>query len=106
MPFIPVLLATDVLLWLLMAAVAGYAWSCSRRPHLALPWQRVFRSRAAVACSVVLAFFVIIGFLDSLHFRVRLDKLGAGAEAGATAYSPEVQSVLDLALADLRKRNE
>src|SRR4030088_2415891 len=98
MEFHPVLLPTDVLLWLLMAAVAGYVWYCSRRPHLALPWQRVFQSRAAVACSVVLAFFVIIGFLDSLHFRVRLDRTGTSAAASATAYAPEVQSVLDLAL--------
>jgi peptide/nickel transport system permease protein len=102
MAFQPVLLATDVLLWLLIAAVAGYAWYCSRRPHLALPWKRVFQSNAAVACTVVLAFFVALGFLDSLHFRLKLEKAGASA----AAYSPEVLSVLDLALTNLRERRE
>src|SRR5690349_2962360 len=99
MPFVPVLLATDALLWLLIAAIGFYAWYCSRRPHLALPWKRVFMSKTAAACTVVLAAFVLVGFLDSLHLRARL--------SGDTAtYSPEVLSVLDLALSDLRVRRE
>jgi peptide/nickel transport system permease protein len=99
MPFAPVLLVTDVLLWLLVAAVGGYAWYCRRRPHLAAPWRRVFQSRTAVACSVVLLAFVLVGLLDSLHFRARL--------AGPTAsFSPEVLSVLDLALSNVRARRE
>jgi len=102
MPFLPVFLATDVLLWLLIAAVAGYGWTCSRKPHLALPWKRVFQSGVASACSVVLACFVVVGLTDSFHFRVKLDRAGAGA----TAYSPEVLSVLDLALSGLRERHE
>jgi peptide/nickel transport system permease protein len=102
MPFVPVFLPTDVLLWLLLAAIAAYAWYCSRRPHLALPWRRVFQSKAAVSCTVVLAAFVLIGVLDSLHFRTRL----AAAEASAAAYSPEVLSLLDLSVGNLRLRNE
>jgi peptide/nickel transport system permease protein len=93
----PFPLFTDVLLWLLIAALAGYGWYCSRRAHLAAPWKRVFQSKAAMACSVVLACFVVIGFLDSLHYRARLE--GGG-------YSPEVLSVLDLALTPLRERRE
>jgi peptide/nickel transport system permease protein len=93
----PFPLFTDVLLWLLIAALAFYAWYCSRRPHLAAPWKRVFQSRAAMACSVVLFCFVAIGLLDSFHYRPRLQ--GGG-------YSPEVVSVLDLALSHLRERRE
>jgi len=93
----PFLLLTDVLLWLLIAAVCGYAWYCARRPHLAAPWKRVFQSRAAMVCSVVLLGFVAIGLLDSFHYRPRLQ--GGG-------YSPEVVSVLDLALSHLRERRE
>jgi peptide/nickel transport system permease protein len=102
MPFLPVFLATDVLLWLLSAAVAAYGWYCVRRPHLAAPWRRVFQSKAALACSVVLACFVLVGFLDSLHFRARLESV----QAGAAAYSPEVLSMLDLALSGVRSRTE
>jgi peptide/nickel transport system permease protein len=47
----------------------------------------------------VLACFLVIGLADSLHYRARL--------SGATAaYSPEVLSVLDLALTHLRERRE
>jgi len=94
----PVFLATDVLLWLLIAAVAGYAWYCSRKPHLAAPWRRVFQSKAAAIAGVVLAGFLLIGVADSLHFRQRLD--------GGTSYSPEVLSLLDLSLKGLRERRE
>ena len=51
----PVVLATDLLVWLLVAAAVTFAWYCARRPHLAAPWARVFRSRAAVASGVFLA---------------------------------------------------
>jgi len=103
MSFSPVFLYADQLLWLLVAAAAGYAWYCSRKPHLALPWRRVFRSRAAVGCTVILGFFLAVGLSDSLHFRLKLERAGSGA---TTSYSPEVLSVLDLALSDLRTRNE
>jgi peptide/nickel transport system permease protein len=93
----PFPLFTDLLLWLLIGAVALYAWYCSRRPHLAAPWKRVFQSKAAVVCTAVLAAFVLVGFLDSLHYRPRLS--GGG-------YSPEVVSVLDFALTHLRERRE
>jgi peptide/nickel transport system permease protein len=95
----PVFLFTDVLLWLLIAAVSGYAAYCSRRPHLAAPWRRVFQSRGAMVCSVILLSFVGIGVLDSLHYRPRLP-------GEAAHYSPDVVSVLDRALAPLRERRE
>jgi len=94
----PVFLATDALLWLLVAAIAAYGWYCSRKPHLAAPWRRVFQSRAALVSVVVLACFLAIGLADSIHFRPRL--------GGQAAYSPEVLSVLDVSLQHLRERRE
>jgi peptide/nickel transport system permease protein len=88
----PVVLATDVLLWLLVAALAVYALYCRRRPHLAAPWKRVFQSKAAVASGVVLGFFLLVGLADSLHYRA--------------AGSVEVQSLLDRALVVLRQKAE
>jgi peptide/nickel transport system permease protein len=103
MAFLPFALYTDVLLWLLLAVVALYAWYCSRRPHLSAPWKRVFQSKAAVVSAVVVAFYVAIGFADSLHYRPRLPGGSAGA---APVYSVDVLSVLDLALSHLRDRRE
>jgi peptide/nickel transport system permease protein len=63
----------------------------------------VFQSKAAVVSTVVLACFLVIGLLDTLHFRPRLAPAGSTTEA---RYSPEVLSVLDLVLTDLRARRE
>ncbi len=98
----PVILATDVLVWLLVLATLGYALYCRSHAHLAVPWARVFRSPAALASAVVLAAYVALGLLDSLHFRPALP-----AKPGAEkAYSSEVLSVLDLGLAQLRGRGD
>jgi peptide/nickel transport system permease protein len=99
----PVILVTDVLIWLLIAAVAGYALFCRGREHLAAPWLRVFGSRRALAAMVVLAAYLAVGLLDSLHFRRALDRAD---NATQLSYSPEVLSLLDVALEPLRARAE
>lgn len=99
----PVVLSTDALLWLLVAGVAAFAAYSRAHAHLAAPWARVFRRRAAVASAVVLGAFVIVGLLDSLHYRPRLPATDAAAPA---AYAVEVRSVLDAALTPLRTRLE
>jgi len=99
---VPVILVTDVLVWLLVAAATGYAFYCRRQPHLAQPWTRVFRSAAAAASMVVLAAYVGVGLLDSLHFRPAL----AQKAGERKAYSSDVLSVLDLALVHLKGRGE
>ena len=52
---------------------------------------------------VVLVVFVVIGLLDSLHFRPRLATQAPGAPA---AYAVDVLSVLDVLCEPLRKRVE
>ena len=94
----PVFLATDVLLWLLVAAALVYFLYCRRHAHLAAPWRRVLQSRAALASLVVLALFALVGLLDSLHFRPRI--------AGSDAYANEALSVLDLGAQHLRASRE
>ncbi|HTM59247.1 MAG TPA: ABC transporter permease [Burkholderiales bacterium] len=100
--FIWIALATDLLIWLLVAVVAGYALYCRRHPHLKVPWARVFRNPAGIASLVVLIAYLTVGLLDSVHFRLAL----AGKDGGATAYSTEVLSFLDLGLSGLRGRAE
>ena len=98
----PYILATDALVWLLVVMAFGYALYCRRHVHLAVPWRRVFQSPAAMASAVVLAAFLAVGLLDSLHFRPQLEQK-AGEQK---AYASEVLSVLDLALVHLRGRGE
>ena len=103
MPFMPVMLWTDWLVWLLVAAIAGFAFYVTRREHLVEPWRRVLRSRSGMVSLVVLAVFVIVGLLDSVHFRQRLTGQPAGAKA---AYAVDVLSLLDVVCEPLRLRRE
>jgi peptide/nickel transport system permease protein len=96
-------LPTDFLVWLLVAALAAFAFYSSRKPHLAAPWRRVFRSRTAVASAVVLAFYLAAGLLDSVHYRPVLPQQDPAAPA---VYAVDVRSALDWALTPLRTRLE
>lgn len=94
----PVVLVTDALIFVLLAVCAGFAIYAARREHLRAPWRQVARRPLAMAAAVVLAAFVTVGILDSLHFRERL--------AGSAQYAPQVVSVLDVVLRPLRAQTE
>jgi peptide/nickel transport system permease protein len=97
------MLWTDWLVWLLVAAVIGFAFYVRRQEHLVEPWRRVTHSKSGMTSLVVLAVFVVIGLLDSVHFRPRLMGQPAGAKA---AYAVEVLSLLDVVCEPLRQRRE
>jgi peptide/nickel transport system permease protein len=103
MPFQPVMLWTDALVYLLVVTVIAACIYVRRHDHLRQPWQRVARSAPGMVGLVVLAFFVVFGLLDSLHFRARLENKDAAAKA---AYAVEVSSALDAMLRTLRERPE
>jgi peptide/nickel transport system permease protein len=99
---VPYVLPTDALVWLLVAIGVAYGAYCRRHAHLAAPWRRVFRSPAAMGASVILCAYLLVALADSLHYRPALERK-AGEQR---AYSTEVLSLLDLALAHLRGRSE
>lgn len=104
MPFMPVVLWTDALVFLLLALIGGFAAYAARHEHMRAPWRRVARSRVGVATLVVLGGYVLVGLLDTVHFRLKLDQ--PVEQVGEVRYAPEVLSLLDLLLADLRERQE
>jgi peptide/nickel transport system permease protein len=104
--FQPVLLWSDALLFVLIAAIVALTLWARRQDALRAAWARVLKDGMAMAAATVLAAFVVIGLLDSLHYRPRLDAQ-PGAPAGATVrYAVELHSVLDALLSDLRQRSE
>ena len=103
MPVLPVLLWSDVLIWLLVLAGAVLSALSWRNPPLRAAWRRVGRSRPGMAAATVLVAFVLIGLLDSLHYRPPLATVAPGQP---TAYSIEVLSTLDALAAPLRTRSE
>lgn len=92
----PVLLKTDMLFFVLLAAVAAYVWYARRHEHLRAPWRQVARQPLGMAAAVVLAAYLAIALLDSLHFRV------TAAGHGGGAYSRDLTSVFDVLAGPLR----
>ncbi len=97
-----VLLWSDALFFLLIAAmIAGGVWA-SRQPHLRASWRKVGQSRVAIGSAAVLAVFFAIAFVDSLHYRPQLP----ATPQGEVRYSTEVLSALDALLLPLRTQTE
>ncbi|MDP2793329.1 MAG: ABC transporter permease [Sulfurisoma sp.] len=98
----PVLLWSDALLFVLIAVIGALTLWARRQEALRAAWTRVARNGVAMAAATVLAVFVLIGLLDSLHYRARLEAQPGAAER----YAVEVNSALDALLSDLRLRAE
>lgn len=103
MDFQPVILWTDWLVYLLIVVIIASALYIRSKEHLLAPWRRVVHSASGMVGLTVLLAFVVVGLLDSAHFRARLPSAGAGAPA---AYAVEVSSLLDVSLTRLRSQRE
>jgi peptide/nickel transport system permease protein len=102
----PVLLWTDLLVFVLIACALAVALHARQRPPLREAWRRVGQQPAAMAAATLLFCFAVIGILDSFHYRAQLAE-EAGNEAGkAAVYSTEVLSALDALLEPLRRDTE
>ncbi len=102
MNFMPVILWSDALVFLLLAAGIAIARFVRQREHLLLPWRRVAQNATAMVSLLVLSLFLLAGLLDTLHYRAALpDK-----NDGETVYSPEVLSVFDKLVEPLRTHTE
>jgi peptide/nickel transport system permease protein len=99
----PVILWTDALIFLLLAVVIVFVLYARSKPHIRAPWHQVFTGRIASASMIVLLAFVLIGLLDSLHFRLPLEKKGNNNEVH---YAVEVLSAFDVLVGPLRTRVE
>ncbi len=102
MSFLPVILWSDALVFLIIAALVVSALLIRRREHLLLPWQRVAKSRVAMLSLLILSLFVLVGCLDTLHFRLALPAQNSLEKI----YSPEVLSVFDVLVTPLRTHTE
>jgi peptide/nickel transport system permease protein len=97
LPILPVVLWTDALLFALVLAAVAAGFYVRRREYLMLAWRRVAGDGLGMGAATVLALFVVVGLLDSLHFRPRLE-----GEGGKVVWSVEVESALDVLAAPLR----
>ena len=99
----PVLFWTDILIFFLIALAVGFALYASGKEHLRLPWREVGRSPVAMSALVVLTVYVVIGVMDSIHYKPALDTEDG---SGKTQFSSEVLSLFDSLTTGLRERQE
>lgn len=90
-----VFLWTDVFLFCLLAGGLIYAFKARRSVALRAAWLQVGRRPSAMCAAMVLGMFVLVGLLDSVHYRPLLAPVGDKA----AAYSPVLRSALDDILA-------
>ncbi len=103
MPFKPVLLTTDVLLFALLGSVTAYALYARGKAHLRTPWSQVVQSRLGMVGAVVLSAYAVVAVVDSVHLRMRLPSRG---DDTVVHYAPDVVSLLDLWAGHLRNSSE
>lgn len=89
-----VLLWTDALIYLLMVVMLALGLYLRGKEHIKRPLQQIGRSKVGMVSLVVLLFFVLVGLLDSVHFKPTDDKKN------------EIISVLDDWATPLREQGE
>jgi peptide/nickel transport system permease protein len=98
----PVLLITDVFVFLVLFGVIFYAWHIRHDRHHLANWKLALKRPVAMVSSMVLMFFVVMAALDSIHYRPALPVF----EGKPISYSTEAVSVLDVILMPLTKARE
>lgn len=101
----PVLLWSDGLLLILALALGGFILSLIRNQQNRERWRKVFQTRLGIATFLVLLTYVVIGLLDSIHFRKALEPV-AGQPSQTIFYSNNINSLLDLALGEMGDKKE
>lgn len=104
-----VFLWTDIFVFCMVIAVLFYALRVRRSASLRSAWRSVARTTSAMCAAVVLAGFVSVGLLDSVHYRPLLPPVNTAAPAAEDTtpiYSPRLRSALDdlLSLTQLSQR--
>lgn len=99
----PVFFATDLLIYLLLLMCIVMAWRIRHKEHLRRPWRKVATNTTGMVSLVVLSAFVIIGLLDTVHFRA--DSASSDA-SGVSHLQNEPVSLFDWWVGPLRTREE
>lgn len=97
-----IILPTDALLYLLIIGIIFFVLWARRQEHWRAPWREVLQSRIGMIALVILMVYVIIGLLDSIHFRQALP----AEKNGQVYYSVEVKSLLDIMFVKISEQDE
>lgn len=97
------ILPTDILLYLLVVAIIIFIFWARKNEQWRMPWCQVLSNKLGMIAMVILSGYVVIGLLDSIHFR---PELTSNNNAQEKYYAIQVRSLLDLMLGKLSQTNE
>lgn len=95
----PILLWTDLLVYLLLFASILFVIWARKLEHWREPFSRVTQKKLAMVSLVILLAYSVVGVLDSIHFKVTYESPGNISVVS-------VQSLLDLLVSPLGKQDE
>ena len=98
----PVFLLTDIFVYAILLFVLWYIWHVRSDRNLRANWRLAMKRPVAMVSSMVLGFFMLVAFTDSIHYR----KVLPSAPGQAVQYSSEANSVLDEILQPLATARE
>ncbi len=96
------ILWTDALVFILVGSIIAFALYAHSREHLRAPWREIMQKPLGMSALMILMVYVLIGLLDSLHFRPQLKNTGSSE----VRYAATIESVLDIILSDLHESTE
>ena len=110
----PVLLWTDALIYLLVLSISSFVVYASGKEHFLVPWRQVIQHKLGMVSLVFLLTYVVIGLVDSVHFRLQVDNHNITnvvakdqtEKPSEAVYDGDVLSVLDIILTPIRIQEE
>lgn len=105
----PVILATDLIVYFIVAAIAYFAFAARGEGVVATAWRELKKNRLALACMAILGLYLGVAVLDSVRYRdpvVGEDGQAVKTAEGETIWSPQALSLLERALSGMMTNTE
>lgn len=105
----PVILATDLIVYFLVAAIAYFAFAARREGAIATAWRELKKNRLALACMAILGIYLGVAVLDSVRYRDPVygeDGQAVKTAEGKTIWSPQALSLLERSLSGIMTNTE
>lgn len=96
-----VILSTDIVVYVVLIALVFYIFHVARTDELKARWRYVMSSSIALCSLTLLAFFLTISVLDSVHFRPVIAE-----QNGMPVYDVKAYSLLDKAMGNASMAEE
>ena len=87
-------LLTDIFFYIIILSLFLYIRYVINTPDILETWSYVFKNKTGILSAIVLSFFMMIAFLDSIHFKEKI----YNNDKKSYVYSSEIKSLLDTIL--------